>query len=86
MTDYGKRVGHLESDDLYLVQVFLCDGVYTLLTPCCNASGKGSCNSDSGVVCRACYEEVDGIHGAFWTPEQWQKDSSSLGYVAGVES
>jgi len=28
------------------------------LTPCCQASGKGS-DSETGVVCRACYETVD---------------------------
>lgn len=28
------------------------------VTPCCHASGKGSVNSDTGVICRACYAEV----------------------------
>lgn len=32
-------------------------------TPCCGASGKGSTNSETGVVCRACYREVDEIYG-----------------------
>lgn len=32
------------------------------LTPCCHASGKGA-ESRTGVVCRACYREVDGKYG-----------------------
>lgn len=32
------------------------------LTPCCHASGKGAA-SRTGVVCRACYREVDGKYG-----------------------
>ncbi|WP_051047300.1 hypothetical protein [Nocardia asiatica] len=35
----------------------------TVLTPCCHASGKGSSDSISGVVCRACYREVHHKHG-----------------------
>jgi hypothetical protein len=30
------------------------------LTPCCQASGKGS---ERGVVCRSCYNEVSAIYG-----------------------
>lgn len=33
------------------------------LTPCCHASGKGSVNCETGVVCRACYDEVDPKYG-----------------------
>jgi hypothetical protein len=32
------------------------------LTPCCHASGKGA-ESSTGVVCRACYREVDAKYG-----------------------
>lgn len=39
------------------------DGLVYLLTTCCQASGKGSLNSDTGVVCRACYAEVDMAYG-----------------------
>lgn len=35
----------------------------TVLTPCCHASGKGSIDSISGVVCRACYRDVHHKHG-----------------------
>ncbi|MGY2087851.1 MULTISPECIES: hypothetical protein [Nocardia] len=34
----------------------------TVLTPCCHASGKGSSDSISGVVCRACYRDVHHKH------------------------
>ncbi|WP_216917428.1 hypothetical protein [Nocardia noduli] len=34
-----------------------------VLTSCCFASGKGSSNSISGVVCRACYQDVHIKHG-----------------------
>ncbi|WP_051030274.1 MULTISPECIES: hypothetical protein [Nocardia] len=34
-----------------------------VLTPCCHASGKGSADSISGVVCRACYRDVPIKHG-----------------------
>jgi hypothetical protein len=76
-------VGYLECDDLYLVQVFY-DGVYSLLTPCCNASGKGG---EHGVICRACYDDVDFIFGACWLPEEWETEAERLGYTAkGVAS
>ena len=32
------------------------------LTPCCQATGKGS-DSPTGIVCRACYRTVDGYFG-----------------------
>ncbi|MFD6104404.1 hypothetical protein ACFWFQ_17230 [Nocardia salmonicida] len=35
-----------------------------VLTPCCHASGKGSIDSISGVVCRACYRDVHHKHGS----------------------
>ncbi|WP_433709661.1 hypothetical protein ACQP2U_24675 [Nocardia sp. CA-084685] len=34
-----------------------------VLTPCCHASGKGSADSISGVVCRAYYRDVHHKHG-----------------------
>jgi hypothetical protein len=36
------------------------DGIVYLLTPCCQASGKGM---QSGVGCRACYRPVDSVYG-----------------------
>ena len=33
------------------------------VTPCCHASGKGSGDVETGVVCRTCYCEVDGKYG-----------------------
>lgn len=33
-------------------------GMVYALTPCCNATGKGS-HSPTGVVCRGCYRTVD---------------------------
>ena len=33
------------------------------LTECCQASGKGSVNSPTGVCCRKCYNPVDPIFG-----------------------
>lgn len=36
------------------------------ITPCCGASGKGSIDSPTGVVCRACYEVVDSDYGMGW--------------------
>lgn len=37
-------------------------GTVYLLTACCAASGKGG-QSPTGVVCRACYQPVPGVHG-----------------------
>jgi hypothetical protein len=33
------------------------------LTDCCGASGKGSADAASGVVCRSCYREVSPLFG-----------------------
>jgi hypothetical protein len=33
-------------------------GLLYRLTPCCEASGKGSADSQTGVVCRNCYKSV----------------------------
>ncbi|MEV0297114.1 hypothetical protein [Nocardia sp. NPDC050710] len=40
--------------------VVIDDGTAGLvaLTPCCHAYGKGSTNSDTGIVCRECYRDV----------------------------
>ena len=40
-------------------------GMVMPLTECCRASGKGS-DSATGVVCRACYVEVDTYYGNGW--------------------
>ena len=36
-------------------------GMVLLLTPCCDATGKGS---EGGIVCRKCHEEVDPVFGS----------------------
>jgi hypothetical protein len=42
------------------------DPIYYPLTRCCHASGKGSENSPTGIVCRACYAPVPAAFGAAW--------------------
>ncbi|KXO90998.1 Uncharacterised protein (plasmid) [Tsukamurella tyrosinosolvens] len=37
--------------------------VFYALTPCCAATGTGS---DSGIVCRGCYRELDFEYAGFW--------------------
>lgn len=45
-------------------------GVYPL-TPCCQASAKGSIAGDyPATVCRNCYEEVDDSFGDCWQPTE----------------
>lgn len=40
------------------------EGIFYLLTPCCEASGKGSMVDEvPAIVCRKCYNEVDAIYG-----------------------
>ncbi len=41
-------------------------GIIYYLTRCCGASGKGSANSTSGVVCRSCYADVGPEFGLGW--------------------
>lgn len=41
----------------------IAHGMAFYTTACCGASGKGSGDSETGVVCRACYQDVDGIYG-----------------------
>lgn len=41
-------------------------GLVYYLTRCCGASGKGSANSSTGTVCRACYREVSAEFGRGW--------------------
>ena len=38
-------------------------GIAYYLTPCCDATGKGS---DGGTVCRSCYRYVDSLLGMGW--------------------
>jgi hypothetical protein len=45
------------------VTIAVQDNLAYPLTPCCGASGKGSSNVESGVVCRSCYQEVDPMFG-----------------------
>lgn len=39
------------------------DGMIYPLTACCSASGKGSADSPTGVVCRSCYQPVSAVYG-----------------------
>lgn len=44
------------------------------LTPCCEASGKGLMDDDTGegyVGCRSCYHEVDPLFGTCWVGDEW---------------
>ena len=34
-----------------------------LLTSCCESTGKGSAESETGVVCRSCYEPINAAFG-----------------------
>ncbi|UUV32160.1 hypothetical protein NQK81_01545 [Amycolatopsis roodepoortensis] len=67
----ADRVVGVDADDDLLIPlgepgrpILHDDGTEKLipLTPCCNASGKGS-ESRTGVVCRRCYREVDAKYG-----------------------
>ena len=44
-------------------QLVTSDGIAYYLTPCCQASGKGS---GDGIVCRACYRPVADTYGMGW--------------------
>lgn len=46
--------------------ITVTDGMMHYLTRCCGASGKGSANSSTGVVCRSCYQRVDIELSAGW--------------------
>lgn len=53
--------------DLYRnesIRVVATHGIAYYLTPCCNASGKGSMDA---IVCRSCYTEVDDIFAMGWS-------------------
>lgn len=62
-TDGVTIVGRDRDGDLVACTEFVGGGrMLYPLTPCCKASGKGG-DSLTGVVCRSCYEEVDGKFG-----------------------
>lgn len=91
--ELASRVVGLDTDRHLLVPLFDeqpdfpapdGSGPYLVpLTPCCQASGKGS---ETGIVCRRCYRPVDAKHGAWsrlavpvvaeprWSPryERWR--------------
>lgn len=50
------------SDEGYLVVPTDYGGAIAL-TPCCHASGTGEMESETGVACRSCYQDVDSVHG-----------------------
>lgn len=72
-TVIADRVRGIDADGDLLIPlgegIRLDDGAEYLvpLTPCCQASGKGSTNSSTGVLCRNCYEEVDIKYGSHST-------------------
>ena len=55
MLDTGVTVQAMLDNGVRLASA---DGLLYLLTPCCQASAKGSANSPTGVVCRACYMPI----------------------------
>lgn len=65
------------------------DGLAYPLTPCCLASGKGSSNVESGVVCRACYREVDAVFGSaapmYDVPGAWPTERIVASWVPSAE-
>lgn len=67
------------------VSIGVSDGLAYPLTPCCEASGKGSSNVESGVVCRACYHEVDPKFGGcaplYAVPGAWPLDRQVRSWV-----
>jgi hypothetical protein len=58
----AKYVGRDTTGALYI-----SDGMLFYVTDCCGGSAKGSANVATGVVCRACYTEVDPMLGMAWT-------------------
>lgn len=52
------------------------EGIAYILTPCCQASAKGSVNSSTGVCCRACYRELPE-----WTGMAWDAKSPDFAAV-----
>jgi hypothetical protein len=49
-----------------------------ILTPCCNASGKGLYDEDADrgyVGCRRCFNPVDDIHGSCFSDEEFKDDT-----------
>ncbi|GBF17556.1 hypothetical protein Br6_04963 [Rhodococcus sp. Br-6] len=55
------------------IRIVAAHGIAYYLTPCCNASGKGSMDA---IVCRSCYVEVDDIFALGWNlndDEDWER-------------
>lgn len=57
-----KYVGRDDTGALYMDDFMLF-----YASPCCEASAKGSANGATGVVCRACYRDIDPMLGMAWT-------------------
>lgn len=66
--DLARRVRALDGDGDLVVPLEGVEGWWIPLTPCCNASGKGSVNVESGVCCRACYADVGPKYGGNTKP------------------
>jgi len=45
-------------------------GLVYPLTPCCQASAKGT---EYGTACRACYAEIDPVFGICWTTAEFEE-------------
>ena len=66
----------------YTDVLFATDGTgYWPLTDCCEATGKGSADSETGVVCRSCYIEYPTEFGTYFTLDQYnahQRDDEEV--------
>ncbi len=65
------------------------DGMMHYLTRCCGASAKGSANGSTGVVCRACYCDIDPEIGNAWMvddPASWTQYQDRLGAYFGDQA
>ncbi|BDB63254.1 hypothetical protein [Rhodococcus sp. RDE2] len=60
-TERRDRIVEIYHDDTAHVVAYA--GVAYHLTPCCDASAKGSLGS---IVCRSCYQEVCPMYGMGW--------------------
>ncbi|MGW0022025.1 hypothetical protein ACWDUD_27240 [Rhodococcus sp. NPDC003382] len=59
---HRDRVVEIYRDDTAHVVAYA--GTAYHLTPCCDASAKGSMDS---IVCRSCYQQVSPMYGMGWT-------------------
>ena len=76
----------MTSHDVTIIGIYTFDGIPGIkfaqagsivypLTPCCNASAKGS---EGGIVCRKCYHEVPPGFGMGWSGNAWAREKARL--------